>query len=1071
MIDLVVDQIGGGETGSGGAIAPAVPTSPLGVGPTAAGGTGRVLLPDSALGGVWPLCYGYVRARGNELINQELSDKSRIIFSFYGEGEWDGIETHWVNKKRVDHTNSNLYHFHPGVAGSGAVPLTPTSTGGDNAVDLFFGDLPAAYTRTTFSRLVYLAQKLSPDPYAPTPEQDYVTDFRTMKVRAFDNAGTQTGYAFSTNAAWQIIDLIIRRLVKREAAPGEALSSAEAARFDWPSTKDSAEFCDELISGVKRFETSFAFTQRQSLRSCIEEIMQASRLYVFECGGKIYVRADKARTFCFMLSNHHIQMNGFQVSKSNLRGLPNQLVGNFFDLSAQKIAGINSMARSSNVVTCECDTNHPFLVGDEVEVVGYGSGFDGKFVVTEVPGTATLRWAQTGANASGGAVAGSYVGTPESRFMRRSEQVDHEQHQYAVGSRGLGATRTHRRIPLELDFGNNKAERVRRLLRYIAYRNLGADSSPYAPPWEGRVHAFLEAVDEGENLLTYSSDLANGVWTLNELTRTTGIADPFGGTGAIRLTPTIGATNAYFTHAGYSTAPIASELFCGSIWVRAVAGSPTLSLKLYNQTLGQSVDATLNPTSQWQRFSVSGRTLATWTSVRLTVGGGGFWVEADGAIEVYAPQLERGIKVGAYRATTAAIYERVAALVLLPGDVIKVPTDVSEEFATDFEVLDAEYSPQGGEDGAFPAITIGLKQTVAAAHDDTVDAVTAVQPSVPRRGLTPVSTVDTQGNHWADRVSGLSYGLNAIKNPGFEENKLGRKDNYAAELNKPVVDGWELWKNDGGYFAAYVDTQVRTGARALRITLETNKSIPSDNITKYCRVLSDPLPVRRGIKWSFGGWGGWDTSVSLPAGVTVWFRIGVMVFDKNDVAVTEFVLNKTSPFSSYQELKEHMTTDFPSTTAYVRFQCTLMITNNSGSTFNTASDRYADARFDDLFLVEALPVTTLLNPADCTGVLSAQPLTQDGATTNILVASTQIQFGDRLVTYNSGSVNPGVLGTYHIYADDPGYAGGAVTYLATTSALTVNASRGRVYFGTITTQGGGGGTGSGGGTGAPPLIL
>ena len=107
------------------------------------------------------------------------------------------------------------------------------------------------------------------------------------------------------------------------------------------------------------------------------------------------------------------------------------------------------------------------------------------------------------------------------------------------------------------------------------------------------------------------------------------------------------------------------------------------------------------------------------------------------------------------------------------------------------------------------------------------------------------------------------------------------------------------------------------------------------------------------------------------------------------------------------------------------------------------------------------PISTI---ASLTG---ANPLSQVGVTTAIAVAANTQQYGDGTVSYNSGSVDPGSLGLWYVYADDPNFAGGAVTYVATNSLAVLNAGNGRVSFGKITTVGGGGGAGSGGGGGCP----
>lgn len=105
----------------------------------------------------------------------------------------------------------------------------------------------------------------------------------------------------------------------------------------------------------------------------------------------------------------------------------------------------------------------------------------------------------------------------------------------------------------------------------------------------------------------------------------------------------------------------------------------------------------------------------------------------------------------------------------------------------------------------------------------------------------------------------------------------------------------------------------------------------------------------------------------------------------------------------------------------------------------------------------------------------ANPLTATtGGAANqatISIASSTQQFGDGQVTYNSGSITPLLDSTlYYIYADDPTFAGGAVTYQATISKSVTVANSGRVYFGQITTPAfGGGGTGGSGGGGGCPL--
>jgi hypothetical protein len=87
-------------------------------------------------------------------------------------------------------------------------------------------------------------------------------------------------------------------------------------------------------------------------------------------------------------------------------------------------------------------------------------------------------------------------------------------------------------------------------------------------------------------------------------------------------------------------------------------------------------------------------------------------------------------------------------------------------------------------------------------------------------------------------------------------------------------------------------------------------------------------------------------------------------------------------------------------------------------------------------------------------VQNALPLTatSSASSSTISIASHTLQYGYGQVSYSSGSISGLNTSTnYYVYADDPDYAGGAVTYLATTNPQTVVANNGRYYVGSIQT--------------------
>jgi hypothetical protein len=101
---------------------------------------------------------------------------------------------------------------------------------------------------------------------------------------------------------------------------------------------------------------------------------------------------------------------------------------------------------------------------------------------------------------------------------------------------------------------------------------------------------------------------------------------------------------------------------------------------------------------------------------------------------------------------------------------------------------------------------------------------------------------------------------------------------------------------------------------------------------------------------------------------------------------------------------------------------------------------------------------------------SAAPITAAdvGSDTTVTIAAHNILYDGNTVAYNSGTITGLAFATtYYIYVDDATKAGGAVTYIASTTATDMVASKARYYVGEVTTPAdGAGGTSGGGGGGA-----
>jgi hypothetical protein len=539
----------------------------------------------------------------------------------------------------------------------------------DQDVDSFWSLLPANFQPTTYSRKSYLMLNVPPDPAAPSATLDIIADMRGCKLRQFDGFGNQTGYSFSTNGAEQVLDAILRSMLKPEwnpiaaAAPGGDLAAAEKARINFSAFADSVAWCNAILAnGQKRFESSLAIVQQTALSDALAQLLMMSQLYITEAAGQIYICPDKPRTSTFILTSDHVLPGMANFDKINLHGANNRFIGNYNDLNAQDAVDLDTPGNSAllrsgtGIVTALFLATHPFKVNDSVQIVPpqdgstHDTGFDGVFNVATIPAANKITYAQNGhanwflwsedftnavwvkgtnvtvtANtqqgpfdppgtttadtiatgvtavqgvfqASGltsqngvpvtftvwlraaantaasllinrpvgtdaetvaititpiwqpfsfthsptwtgsgtvqavifitnaasaifawgaqiedgsvpttyrknttsmsGVISGNgFAGTPESRFAVRAPLVDHEQHQNAIGQRGLSLSPIFHVSPVTLNLGNNTAERVQRILNFRSARSLGIPTTPYIAPWAGTVTCFMDAVD------------------------------------------------------------------------------------------------------------------------------------------------------------------------------------------------------------------------------------------------------------------------------------------------------------------------------------------------------------------------------------------------------------------------------------------------------------------------------------------------------------------------------------------------------------------------------------------------
>ena len=115
---------------------------------------------------------------------------------------------------------------------------------------------------------------------------------------------------------------------------------------------------------------------------------------------------------------------------------------------------------------------------------------------------------------------------------------------------------------------------------------------------------------------------------------------------------------------------------------------------------------------------------------------------------------------------------------------------------------------------------------------------------------------------------------------------------------------------------------------------------------------------------------------------------------------------------------------------------------------------------------EALPTITAFNKGSIQSVTLPLSAADVGSDSTITISAHNVVYDNGTVAYNSGSITGLAFSTlFYVYADDPTKAGGAVTYISTTTSTDITANVGRYYVGQITTPADGAGDTTGGGGG------
>jgi len=125
------------------------------------------------------------------------------------------------------------------------------------------------------------------------------------------------------------------------------------------------------------------------------------------------------------------------------------------------------------------------------------------------------------------------------------------------------------------------------------------------------------------------------------------------------------------------------------------------------------------------------------------------------------------------------------------------------------------------------------------------------------------------------------------------------------------------------------------------------------------------------------------------------------------------------------------------------------IATREGTDIVTILQRIADnGRAEDQRFLPQVSAGNVLSLQDINPLVASA----DAVNATISIDAHTVQYGFGTVSFNPGTITGLLPDTeYFVYADDPEYAGGAVTYLASTDRQNLTADNGRYFVGSIVT--------------------
>jgi len=190
---------------------------------------------------------------------------------------------------------------------------------------------------------------------------------------------------------------------------------------------------------------------------------------------------------------------------------------------------------------------------------------------------------------------------------------------------------------------------------------------------EGQLNTFT-LLDPTANLLTWSEDWTQGVWTADPLLEVTGgVADPLGGNGGIQLTNTAQSTRQILQ----STNGPSSYQYCFSVYVRSNAST---AIALLMSATGQTVVTQVMTMTAWTRVVTSGKLSVQADGIAF-----GVQLPAGAQVNVFGAQVEAQPQAGVYKKTTdlGGVYANTR----FSSDAITFASDAPDQSSGQIELI------------------------------------------------------------------------------------------------------------------------------------------------------------------------------------------------------------------------------------------------------------------------------------------------------------------------------------------------------------------------------------------------